>query len=76
MLPLFNKQEKNFRLDLKLKEIRERASLTQQQLAELCGCTAEMLSAYENNRQMPSMFTVRALCKALNVTSDELLGLD
>lgn len=59
----------------KLKLARESRHLTYYQLAELSGCTEGQIMSYENDRQQPSLHTVRALCKALRVSADILLGL-
>lgn len=65
-----------WRFGQQLKRIREGRCLTQQFVAEACGITVSMLSAYENNHQMPSLNTVRAICTAIPVSADTLLGLE
>lgn len=68
---------------IRLKEIRKKRKITQEQLAKL---TEEKLqkgtkyrqtsiSRYENNLIKPGLDEIIALSKALNVTSDYLLGL-
>lgn len=49
--------------------------LTQRALADLCGCTETTLSMIECDKQPnPSLRTLRALSKHLDVSIDELAG--
>jgi len=52
---------------------RDRAGLSQRQLAEAAGVTVSYVSDIENNRKQPSRpETIRALASALGVRADEL----
>src|SRR4051812_19670056 len=51
----------------RLRELRERAGLTQQQLAEASGMTREGIAQLETGRRGPSWATVLSLAEALGV---------
>lgn len=53
---------------------REARRLTQTELAQKAGLQAAAIGHFERNRRKPSFANVRALAKALNVSSDYLLG--
>lgn len=61
----------------RLKFTRQKAKLTQKQLAELSNVTAATISSYEaeGGTKVPSLDKVIALAKALNVSIDWLCGL-
>ena len=52
---------------------RKRLGLTQDQMAERLGVTAQAVSKWENDLSCPDISLLPALCQALGVTSDELL---
>jgi transcriptional regulator with XRE-family HTH domain len=51
----------------RLREIREQAGLTQQQLADKAGLTREGVAQLETGRRRPAWDTVVVLCSALGV---------
>ena len=51
----------------RLRQLREAASLTQQQLAESVGCTWESISRWERGTREPGWSQVLALAQALGV---------
>ena len=53
---------------------REARGLNQTQLARLANLQPAAIGHFEKNRRKPSFANVRALAKALNVSSDYLLG--
>ena len=53
---------------------REARRLTQTELAQRAGLQPAAIGHFERNRRKPSFAHVRALAKALNVSSDYLLG--
>ena len=57
----------------KLREIRKRALLTQQQLADKSGVGVTTIIRVERNRVEPQARTIRKLAKALGVEPHELL---
>lgn len=61
----------------RLKFTRQKAKLTQKQLAGLSDVTAATISSYESEggTKVPSLDKVIALAKALNVSLDWLCGL-
>ncbi len=58
----------------KLKEIRTRRLLTQEELAARAGVSAATVVNVERNNQEPHFRTIRKLAKALDVDPTELLG--
>ena len=57
----------------KLREIRKRALLTQQQLADKSGVGVTTIIRVERNQVEPQARTIRKLAKALGVKPHELL---
>ena len=58
----------------RLKDIRERRGLTQEQLAQAVKMNAARISDYESGRIVPKLEKAVALAAALAVTLDELVG--
>jgi transcriptional regulator with XRE-family HTH domain len=58
----------------KLKEIRTRRLLTQEELAERAGVSAGTVVNIERDNREPHFRTIRKLAKALDVDPTELLG--
>ena len=59
----------------RIAECRRNVKLTQEELADRIGITAQALSQYERGLRYPDMAMLKALCIALGVSSDYLLGL-
>src|SRR5207302_9713946 len=57
----------------RLRELREQAGLTQEQLAERAGLTRDGIAQLERGRHGPSWETVVALVKALGVDANAFL---
>src|SRR5271156_2952987 len=57
----------------RLRELREKAGLTQQQLAERANLTRAGVAQLETGRREPAWRTVVVLCEALGVACDEFL---
>jgi len=68
------KRNNVFRGD-RLKAIRERRDLTQEELAERLGSGQSQLNKYENGKADPSPDVLVRLAEELEVTADWLLGL-
>lgn len=72
---------KNERMDFsaRLRTLRKRAGMTQEQLALACGWTGQSrVSNYESsgeNSRKPDIEELPVLARALNVSTDELLGI-
>ena len=55
---------------------RKRLGLTQDQLAEQLGITAQAVSKWENDQSCPDITTLPLLARIFGITTDELLGLE
>jgi transcriptional regulator with XRE-family HTH domain len=55
----------------RLRELREAAGLTQQQLADKVGCKWLAVSRWERGVREPGWGQVLAICEALDVSADE-----
>jgi transcriptional regulator with XRE-family HTH domain len=60
----------------RLAALRKAAALTQQQLADELGVSRRMIAYYEVQSEHPPTTLLPALARALNVSADELLGLE
>ena len=70
------KTERESPFGKRLRELREAAGLTQEELAAKAGLTAKAVSALERGeRKRPYPHTVRSLGEALGLSEDERLGL-
>ena len=58
----------------RLKEFRDKNDLTQVQLSVLTGISARMIQKYEAGTARPRLDIAEKLAKALNTSTDELLG--
>jgi transcriptional regulator with XRE-family HTH domain len=58
----------------RLKNLRIRRALTQQELADRAGVSSNTLNRIELNKAEPHMSTLRKLAKALDVDPSELVG--
>lgn len=61
---------------IRIKEARERARLSQNQLQSKTGIAATTISQYEKGRRIPKADNLRILANALLVTVDYLVGRD
>jgi transcriptional regulator with XRE-family HTH domain len=60
----------------KLKEILEEKNINQSDVAKKLGITRQVISVWATNISDPNVENIRKICKLLNVTSDELLGIN
>jgi len=60
----------------RLKEIRKKAHITQQQLGDMVGVTKVSICCYENGTRTPTLETLIDLADSLNVQLNYLLGVD
>lgn len=67
------KKEINIQIGEQIRQAREHAKLTQEQLAETVGVTAQYISDLERGMVGVSIATLKKLCIALKVTSDQIL---
>ena len=61
---------------MRLKEVREKQNITQNELSNMTLIPASVISMYECNRRQPSIDNLIMLCRALIVSSDYLLELE
>jgi transcriptional regulator with XRE-family HTH domain len=73
MYPIRCKMAPKERMASRLKAIRERRGLTQEQLAEKSGVSRTYLARLETGRQDPTLSTLEKLAKALGVKVRRLL---
>ena len=60
-------------LSTNIKKLRLKYDLTQEEFAEKIGLTTNGVSNIERNRYQPTAETVDKICKAFNITPQELL---
>ena len=60
----------------RVKELREKAELSMEELAKKLGVTKSRVNMWENNGTVPRMNILIELAKYFNVTTDYLLGND
>ena len=58
----------------RLKHLRKRNGITQNQLASMLGVSSSSVGMYEQNRRMPDQATLASMCNIFNVSADYLLG--
>ena len=59
-----------------LKMARERKGLSQKDIAESIGVAKSTYSLYESGNREPNVQTIKKIADILNVSADELLGID
>ncbi len=59
----------------RLSEEIERSGLTTIEIAARVGVSPEMITQYKTTKKLPRLDTFAALCRALDVSADEILGL-
>jgi transcriptional regulator with XRE-family HTH domain len=74
-MPQKRGQDPEQRFGKRLADLRKAAGYTQQQLAEEVGVSRRMIAYYETETGHPPTSFLIELARALNVTTDELLGL-
>ena len=60
----------------KIKDLRKKADLTQDRLADYLGVSAQAVSKWELGQTAPDLALIAPLCRVLGCTADELLGID
>lgn len=58
-----------------LKKARQAAGVTQKELAERLQVYQKDISRWENNELTPSAINLAKICRELNASADEILGL-
>ena len=59
-----------------LKFAREKNNMTQKEIADIIGVAKSTYSLYESGNREPNVQTIKKISDALNVSADELLGLN
>ena len=62
-------------LGSRIRQARDRAGLTQEQLAERIGVSRTAIARYESGEIEPKLHNLAAIAMALSVSCDELLGI-
>ncbi len=65
-----------YQIGKKIKELRKEAGFTQKQLAKLLNKSETGFASWEQGLAEPCVNDLRLLCKILDVSADELLGID
>lgn len=60
-------------IGLRIRTIRKKSNMTQEQLAELADISVVYVSKLENGQRIPSLETLVDICNALHCTMDEIL---
>ncbi|MBE6626665.1 MAG: helix-turn-helix transcriptional regulator [Ruminococcaceae bacterium] len=63
-------------IGLTIKELRRKADLTQEQLAELLNISASAVSQWETDRALPDVTLIPLLANIFRVSADVILGID
>lgn len=63
-------------INKRLKIAREQKEITQNELSQISGIPASIISLFEKGHRKPSFNNLVKLCKALEVSSDYLLEID
>lgn len=64
------------KFNVNLKIARERKGLSQKDIAEKIGVAKSTYSLYESGHREPNVQTIKKIADLLNVSADELLGID
>ena len=59
-----------------LREAREKKKMSQKDVADIIGVAKSTYSLYESGNREPNVQTIKKISDALNVSADELLGLN
>ncbi|WP_294403969.1 helix-turn-helix domain-containing protein [uncultured Clostridium sp.] len=60
----------------KIKELRKKRGLTQEELAQECGLSKNGIWNYENNKRIPTVNTLNKIADALDISFSELLDIN
>ena len=60
----------------RIREVRQRAGLTQTEFAQIIGTTKNQLSKYETNTQDTPTKVIISVCEKFNIDANWLMGLD
>ena len=63
-------------IQIRLREAIKTSGISQKELAKLIGINASTISKYMRLAKYPSLETFALICKAIDVSSDDILGLN
>lgn len=66
--------DKSLTFGERLRIIRKKKGLQQQELAKRTGINQSHISNYEHGKYIPTISTLKLFCEALGVTATQLLG--
>lgn len=61
--------------NVRFKEILENEQINQSKMAKEIGICKQCISDFKSGKSVPSIYTLRLICKYLDVSSDYLLGI-
>ena len=59
-----------------IRKVRRSREMTQEDLAEFLNVSVSAVSQWESEKTTPDISMIPAICSLLNISSDELLGID
>jgi len=69
-------KEINMEIGTVIRNRRRAKDMTQEELAEVLNLSVSAVSQWECGKNLPDLTIIPALCRVLEITSDELLGMD
>jgi transcriptional regulator with XRE-family HTH domain len=61
---------------LKLQTLRKKASMSQDDLAELIGVSRQAISKWERSEALPDLYNAKKLAEVFSITLDELMDIE
>ena len=61
---------------LKLQTLRKKASLSQEDLAQLLGVSRQAISKWERSEALPDLYNAKKIAEVFNITIDELMDIE
>jgi DNA-binding XRE family transcriptional regulator len=61
---------------LKLQTLRKKASMSQDNLAELIGVSRQAISKWERSEALPDLYNAKKLAEVFSITLDELMDIE
>lgn len=59
-----------------IRNIRKEKKMTLQQIADIMGCSPQLISQYENGKRMPKLETLQRIAESLNVSLLQIVDAD
>lgn len=61
---------------LKLQTLRKKASLSQEDLAQLLGVSRQAISKWERSEALPDLYNAKKIAEVFNITIDDLMDIE